>query len=354
MDNFQILKRLYNNFDPFRALPAGDPTYVDCHEVRGDCDILEELGQPLLLSERVTCNLYSGHRGAGKSTELLRLKDHLEKNSYYVVYFAADEEDIDPEDAQYTDILLACTRRLLESLKDNAKPDPLLNWLKTRWQSLKELALTEVSFETLSLETQILQFAKLTANLRAVPATRQKIRQQIDTNSVSLIEALNEFIIDAKKHLPNGASELLVIADNLDRIVPIYDDETKRSNHDQIFLDRCEQLSRLNCHTIYTVPISMVYSDRGTVLEDRYSKAQVLPMIMVQKPTGEIYQAGIDKLKELIGKRVDRAIPGMTIDQVFETTALLENLCLISGGHVRNLMLLMKTVLQRTSKLPIS
>lgn len=35
MDNFQILKRLYNNFDPFRALPAGDPTYVDCQEVRG-------------------------------------------------------------------------------------------------------------------------------------------------------------------------------------------------------------------------------------------------------------------------------------------------------------------------------
>ncbi|MEQ8756325.1 MAG: hypothetical protein RID09_22820 [Coleofasciculus sp. G1-WW12-02] len=192
MNDFQILKRIFNAFDPFRPLPPGDPTYVDCEEVRGDCDILIELGRSILLSDRVTCNLYAGHRGAGKSTELLRLKADLEQQKYYVVYFAADDEDIDPEDAQYTDILLACTRRLLEALKDNAKPDPLLNWLKYRWGSLKDLALTEVTFESLSLESQMLQFAKLTANLRAVPSTRQKIREQVDANTVSLIEALNE------------------------------------------------------------------------------------------------------------------------------------------------------------------
>lgn len=354
MNDFQILKRIFNAFDPFRPLPPGDPTYVDCEEVRGDCDILIELGRSILLSDRVTCNLYAGHRGAGKSTELLRLKADLEEQKYYVVYFAADDEDIDPEDAQYTDILLACTRRLLEALKDNAKPDPLLNWLKYRWDSLKELALTEVTFESLNLETQMLQFAKLTANLRAVPSTRQKIREQVDANTVSLIEALNEFITDAKHNLPWGCSELVVIADNLDRIVPIYEPNGKRSNHDEIFIDRCEQLSKLNCHTIYTVPISMVYSDRGTVLEDRYSKAQVLPMIMVRQPTGEPYTKGIDKLKELIDKRIRHSVPDLTLEQVFEDANTVEQLCLISGGHVRNLMLLMKTSLQRSPRLPIA
>jgi hypothetical protein len=28
-NNTELLKRLYNAFDPFRPLPAGDPTYVD-------------------------------------------------------------------------------------------------------------------------------------------------------------------------------------------------------------------------------------------------------------------------------------------------------------------------------------
>ena len=108
----QLLKNLYNAFDPFRPLPPGDPNYVDCREVRGDGDILEDLGNRILLSEQKTCQLYSGHRGAGKSTELLKLKQALEEQNIYVVYFAADEEDIESEDAQYTDILLACTRHI--------------------------------------------------------------------------------------------------------------------------------------------------------------------------------------------------------------------------------------------------
>lgn len=167
-NDLELLKKIYNAFDPFRPLPAGDPVYVDCREVRGDGDILVELGREILLSDRRTCQIYGGHRGGGKSTELLRLKKYLEDNGCFVVYFAADEEDIDPEDAQYTDILLACTRHLLEELK-NANPQPLLNWLQERWQSLRDLALTEIALESLSVEGQISQFAKITGNLRAVP-----------------------------------------------------------------------------------------------------------------------------------------------------------------------------------------
>ena len=61
VQDFQILKRIYNAFDPFRPLPAGDPTYVDCREVRGDGDILVELGREIFFSEPMTCQLYAGH-----------------------------------------------------------------------------------------------------------------------------------------------------------------------------------------------------------------------------------------------------------------------------------------------------
>ncbi|WP_442937280.1 hypothetical protein [Nostoc sp.] len=139
VQDFATLKKIYNAFDPFRPLPAGDPAYVDCQEVRGDNDILVEVGREILLSDRKTCQLYAGHRGAGKSTELLRLQKYLNEQGCFVVYFAADEQDIEPEDAQYTDILLGCTRRLLEALKDNANPEPLVSWLKSRWDDLKDL-----------------------------------------------------------------------------------------------------------------------------------------------------------------------------------------------------------------------
>ncbi|MBD2363520.1 ATP-binding protein [Anabaena minutissima FACHB-250] len=350
--DFALLKRIYNAFDPFRPLPAGDPAYVDCGEVRGDEDILVEVGREILLSDRMTSQLYAGHRGAGKSTELLRLQKFLDEEGCFVVYFPSDEEDIDPEDAQYTDILLACTRHLLEALKDTVKPVSLLNWLNNRWQDLKDFALTEVSLESLSVEAQISQFAKITANLRTEPSQRQKIRERVNPHTVTLIEALNEFIKDAKNHLPSGYSQLVLIADNLDRIVPI-PQEDGRSNHDQIFIDRSEQLQALDCHLVYTVPISLLYSNRAADVANIYGNTQVLPMIMVQTPENQPYQRGIEKVKEILQKRLSLIDPTLSVVDMFEKRETVEKLCLMSGGHVRNLLLLMKEAIKYTSSLPI-
>lgn len=49
--DFQFLKRLYNAFDPFRPLPAGDPAYVNCNSVRGDGDILVGVSREILMSK---------------------------------------------------------------------------------------------------------------------------------------------------------------------------------------------------------------------------------------------------------------------------------------------------------------
>ncbi|MBO3460794.1 ATP-binding protein [Aetokthonos hydrillicola Thurmond2011] len=352
VQDFAFLKRLYNVFDPFRPLPAGDPAYVNCNDVRGDGDILVGIGKEILLSDRVTCQLYAGHRGAGKSTELLRLQDYLDKQECFVVYFAADEEDIEPEDAQYTDVLLACTRRLLEALKDNANPAPLLNWLKERWQELKDLALTNVSLEKLTVEAQIAQFAKITASLRTEPTLRHKIRERVNPHTLTLIAALNEFIKDATNNLPSGYSQLVIIADNLDRIVPI-PQEDGRTNHDQIFLDRSDQLKSLNCHLVYTVPISILYSNRAADVANTYGNPQVLPMIMVQTPDNQPYQRGINKVTEVLQKRLSLIDQNRSIVEMFQQREDLEKLCLMSGGHVRNLLLLMKEAIKYTDTLPI-
>lgn len=210
-----------------------------------------------------------------------------------MVYFAADEADLSVQDAQYTDILLACTRHLLRGLKD-ANPAPILNWLKERLQDLKELMLTEINMDDVTLEVGLNEFAKLTAAVRAEPGQRQKIRERIEPHTETLIQALNAFINDGKSHLPKK-TKLLVIADNLDRIVPIFR-ENGRSNHEEIFLDRHEQLKALDCHIIYTVPISMIYSRWATELKDNYGIPQVLPSIMVRQENGTSYEPGVEIL----------------------------------------------------------
>lgn len=351
----KLLTDLYNAFDPSSPLPAGDPQYVDCQEVRGDDNITVDLGRNIQRSKQMTCQLYAGHRGAGKSTELLRLKQYLQEQGYFVVYFAADEQDINPEDTEYTDILLACTRHLLEAIKD-AESKPLRDWMENRWNDLKDLALTELSFKDLSLEMQIAQFAKLTGNLRTEPSLRQQIREKVNPHTLTLIDALNQFIGDAKKKLPAKYLKLAVIADNLDRIVPFSIEVGGRSNLDEIFVDRSEQLKALDCHIVYTVPISMVHSNRAADLSNNYDHdPQVLPMIMVCNRSGDEHLPGIAKIKELIEKRVQKVAPHLSLETgLFDTEETLKRLCLMSGGHVRDLLKMMQEVMNRIDDLPIT
>jgi hypothetical protein len=344
-----LLIQIYNAFDPKRPLEPGNPFYVNCQEVRGQENIINEVGRNIVLSDQPTYQLYTGHRGVGKSTELRRLRQYLEQNQRKVIYFEATD-DIDDMDVQYTDILLSCTRHLLETLQQEANPAPLISWMQSRWQALKDLALMEVTFEEMEAEAQIAQFAKLTTTLRLVPSSRQKIREQVDIHSVTLIEALNAFIQEAQQKLQ--AKELVVIADNLDRI-GLIPRENGKTNHDQIFIDYSSQMCRLACNVIYTVPISLVYSNRASQLRDNYGNCHVLPMVMVRLRDGTVHAPGVAIMKQLIAQRVNQFQAMALVPNVFESEEVLETLCLISGGHMRELMQLVQTALNWTDTLPI-
>ncbi|MCZ8126610.1 MAG: AAA family ATPase [Microcystis sp. LE19-114.1B] len=352
----QLIANLVGVFKPV-PLPADSPFYVDLKAVRADADVCQDLGRKIIrsLPTDYTHQLYTGHRGGGKSTELLRLKKYLEQKNCFVVYFAADKDDIDPEDAQYTDILIACTRHLLEQLKQ-ANSTPLKNWIKSRWQDLIDLALTEIKVEDVKLETGdlIKYFGKLSAAIRAIPSQRQEIRNKINPHTVTLLTALNEFI-DNSKTVLDDSTKLVVIVDNLDRIVPIYRRDHK-TNHDEIFLDRANQLKGLNCHLIYTIPISMAYSNRANDLRDIYDNdPMVLPMIMLRNLDRTINPDGMAKIKAIIEKRTQQFLPTKKLEtDIFESQEVLERLCLMTGGHVRNLILLMQTALDHVDALPIT
>lgn len=357
-----LLTEIYSSFEPFQ-IPSKE-AYVDCQEVRGGWEVVRELGRKITRSKQPTCQLYSGHRGVGKSTELLRLKEYLERQKYRVVYFSViDDKDIEPQDTEYADILFACTRHLVEDVKLQ-NHNPLLDWMKERWESLKDLALTEVSFDGLSLEGQISQFAKITASLQATPDRRRELRQKINANTPSLVEALNDFIKEAQKSLPSDSRGIVLIADNLDRIVETKE-EGKPSNYDEIYLNRSEMLRGLACHVIYTVPIAIVYSGRATQLEDNYDTPDVLPMVMVCNLDGSENKAGLAKLRELVCRRIaliqpelvqtlEGEVMGLNIPPVFDSPETLRQLCLMSGGHVRNLMQLIQKSIDWTDELPIT
>ncbi|BBC26336.1 type II secretory pathway, ATPase PulE/Tfp pilus assembly pathway, ATPase PilB [Pseudanabaena sp. ABRG5-3] len=360
-----LLTQIYNAFDPFQPLDAekDQDLYVDFEKARGNAKVERDLGRKIERSQnKPLAQLYAGHRGTGKSTELLRLKKYLEERKCHVVYFAADEGDIDPEDAQYTDILIACTRHLLENLKQ-ADRRIFLPWLEARWQDLIDLALTEIKFDDLKLEigakanSSVSElFAKLSTSIRAIPSERQKIREKLNAHTVTLLQTLQAFIADAKKKLPDGKEQLVVIVDNLDRIVPIRRADG-RTNHEEIFIDRAEQLRGLGCHVIYTMPIaiSIAYS-RANDLANLYElEPSILTVIATNTPDGQPYTEGRQRLQDLIVKRVHRHAPDAKLfPDVFESESVLLRLCEMSGGHVRDLLRLVRTAFDAIDELPLT
>lgn len=352
MTEEELITEIYSAFEPF--LPPPEGTYVNCEAVRGRWNVVRELGNQITRSKLPTCQLYSGHRGVGKTTELLRLKDHLETKHYKVVYFAADDEDVEPQDTEYADVLFACTKNLVRSVP-LAGTNPLIEWMRDRWQSLKELAVTEVEFDTLSFEQQVSQFSKITASVRAVPDIRRELRKRLNDSTPSLLAALNSFIAQARAQMPPPCKGIVIIADNLDRIAENKPDG--RSNFDEIYLNRSEPMRGLDCHVIYTVPIQMIYSPRVTRLEDNYGKPDILPMVMVKSLAGEVNTVGLEKLREVIGRRlhsIDAQLPNFLVGYVFDSEATLNRLCMMSGGHMRVLMQLLQRSIDWIDELPIT
>ncbi len=78
------LKDAYNAVG-LAPLESGDERYVDCSEARGGEDMVGLLAWRVDSSTRPMAQLFSGHRGCGKSTELLRLVKDLERKKFLVV-----------------------------------------------------------------------------------------------------------------------------------------------------------------------------------------------------------------------------------------------------------------------------
>ncbi|MBW4548698.1 MAG: ATP-binding protein [Symplocastrum torsivum CPER-KK1] len=355
------LRRFFQACNPAKTLVIGNPKdqkyYIDFSSVRGG-EIIEEMGQTItFLSPEPTCQLFTGHIGCGKSTELLRLQAELEQQGYHVVYFESSQ-DLDMGDVDVSDILLAIARRVSESLEAvniKLKPGYFTNLLHESVEFLKTPV--ELGFEA-SLPVGI---GKLTAKTKESPKLRSQLRQYLEPRTDSILEALNKEILGrATEELQRQGKEgLVVIIDNLDRV----DNRPKESGRTQpeyLFVDRGEQLSRLKCHVVYTLPLVLMFSNDYQSLKNRLGGGtgpKVLPMVPVKLRDGGDCTEGLAQLRQMVLARAFPDVPPEQrlnlITEIFDSAETLDRLCRISGGHVRNLLGLLFSCIQKNKKLPI-
>ena len=281
----QGIDLFYQKCDPAEPLNPGDERYVPCDNVRGTGDLVERLEHSVRRSGKPMHLLFTGHRGCGKTTELKRLIQRLEKPTmtsrpFFVVYFEADALDVDVNDVDYADVLLAIVRAVGANLKtvlhEDLRPARLTQFI----DGMKQFLGSEVEFNSLTFDMKV---AKLTAAIKSSPTARDEIRKALEPNVSNLIQAVNDLFVDARIRLQaRGYEDLVIIVDNLDRIILRSLPDSQYNTHEQLFINRGAQLTQLEAHVLYTLPIPMLFAPTAPALTTIYSKqAFTLPMIKV-------------------------------------------------------------------------
>lgn len=370
------LRGFFKATDPSRTLFIQNSLdrkfYIDFSSVRGG-DIIQTLKKRITFfqPDEPTCTLFTGHIGCGKSTELIRLQAELESLGFHVVYFESTD-DLEITDVGISDVLLAIARRISQSLdkiilgdtnKFNALLQGALQLLNAEVTGVKAKVpvVGDVGFNTenekLSLSVGI---GEITTKIKSDPKLREKINQYLAPQKIQLLDAINQELLQPaiNKLKQQGKQGLVVIVDNLDRI----DNSPKpwgRPQQEYLFVDQGEYLTKLDCHLVYTMPLSLKFSnDYGTLTQRFHEDPKVLPMVSVVYPDGSIHQEGMGLMQQMV---LARAFPDLEpaarlekINEIFDSVSTLERLCIMSGGHVRDLLRLLNSWIMEEMSLPLS
>lgn len=318
-----------------RPLTPDDPRWLDLSAARGDRAALKLLrrfedkppGEKLHM-------LFASHRGAGKSTELIRLQSELGAR-YRCLYFVANVQ-MDANQVEVEDLLLVLAQGIESTMREMGRPIPaellerVSQWFSKIIQTTAWGEDAAVGVEAgLKAETGVPLFAKLFANVSALFRVESKHREEVKNELKkfpgSLLDSVN-LLLDAAEQQLDG-QELLVLIDNLDRYPPAVVDALLVRNGDRI--------RRLRCNMILTPPISLLYRPHSEQI-DTYFPCEVMNTVRLRRQDQAYDQfdgPGRDLLLQALDRRMDLA-------RLLPDERAHDRLVSASGGAIRELLAL--------------
>ena len=276
---------------------------------------------------------FSGHRGCGKSTELLHLLgDPAIQEKYWPINFSI-RQDADIIDLDFRDVLLAIGGRLFREYRQagGKLPEHLLQELSS-WKGKVQKEIETIEDGRFSSEVGAdidAFFVNAGLRMKLEPATRVEIRQTFEkgiTGLIAVINAIASAIYVQEKRFP------LVLIDDMDK------PELEKAR--AIFHDRREIMTQPNCAIVYTVSSALFYSKEFDAIRDQ---AIFLPNINLSQPLSEANDLpnGIETLRKFIRLRMASSL--------IESDAA-ELAIQYSGGVFREMARIMRTSIGRARR----
>lgn len=339
MSNFEYIKakdfdRAWLNFELDLPLEPGEngksnPFYID----RPGNPIAELEDALLAPFYRAPKFFFSGHRGCGKSTELLHLMGNPEiRRKYWPINFSIREE-ADIIDLDFRDVLLAIGGRMYREYRKQGGqlPPQLLKELNS-WRGKVEEEIDTVLAGRYSVETSAgidAFFANAGLKMKLEPATRAEIRQVIEKDITGLIDVINNIaaaIVENEGRIP------LILIDDMDK--PGLEEARA------IFQERREIMMQPNCAIVYTVSSALFYSKEFDAIRDR---AIFLPNIKLHPYLSpeQQHQEGYETLRRFAYLRMNtNLISGEALEAAISD----------SGGVFREMARIMRTAIGRARR----
>jgi hypothetical protein len=327
--------RAWLNFEldlPLRPGKNGEPNpfYID----RPGNPIAELTDALLAPFYRPPKFFFSGHRGCGKSTELLHLMASPEicKKYWPVNFSIRDEADI--IDLDFRDVLLAVGGRMFRDYRKQGGqlPVQLLKELNSWRGKVEEEVKTVLAGRAYDFEIGAAIdafFANAALKTKLEPATRAELRQVFEKDITGLIAVINNIaaaIYARERRIP------LILIDDLDK--PNLEEARA------IFHDRREIMMQPNCAIVYTVSSALFYSKGFDAIRDQ---AVFLPNIKLHPhlSPNEQNEEGYETLRRFAYLRMD--------PNLIDSSAL-EEAITYSGGVFREMARIMRTAIGRARR----
>ncbi|HLC16077.1 MAG TPA: hypothetical protein VJL89_07605 [Thermodesulfovibrionia bacterium] len=317
-----------DNFDEF---------YVNADKGRGKTAYTPLKRQLVTTPDGSLKILFAGHKGCGKSTELVRLQKSID-NDFVVLSFSVRNE-LDINNINYIELLIVAMERLFGFVNDEHRMKISSAYLKniTNWLRSEELEKINNKHLGIDLETGAEAgfdipfitkfFAKFKAAAKASVSMKETLKMTIEPKLTELILNCNLLINEIKNSLSDiGKKGLVIIMEDLDKL--------SLSKSEEIFFDHSAQLNQLNCHCIFTFPIALQYHIKYKTIRTNYDEAFVLPMIKVATKQGNEVQEGIQVMKDIVSRRMDISL--------FEDEEILKDMIKYSGGCLWDLFQIIK------------
>ena len=336
----QFLKAFFNAVSD-RPLEPDDPRYVPLYdEALTDADPVQQLAQAIEWSPE-SVRLFSGYRGAGKSTELRRLKGQLEGSGHLV--FLCDMEDYlnlsTPVDV--SDFLMAVAGGFDDAIRE--EHEDALGSSMSYWERLVR------SLRKWKVEGVSVSAAGFKASLKSDPTFKVRLQEQMVGHLGALVADVREFCVSrvaalrAHTNAPDGKVVLLV--DSVERIRGVFANaEAVQRSVETLFAGHAAQLRIPDMHVVYTVPPYLKVFDPH--LGELYDGLEVLPSFKLHGRDGAPIEPAYRAFEQVIDKRGDwRRLLG-------QDRSVLHHLIRSSGGHLRHLLRLLANIALRTRTLP--